>query len=80
MFRYLYPLSKKAKKLMENNSTLNWLSPYPKDKDLEWKDVTVRKNTFNVTKPQFTFQDAVYNSKNIESHKKNKLSTLEKFL
>jgi hypothetical protein len=80
MFRYIYPLSKKAKKLMENNSTLNWSSPYPKDKDLEWKDVTDKKNTFTVDKPQFTFQNAIYNSKNIEAHKKSKLSTLEEFL
>lgn len=80
MFRYIYPLSKEAKKLMKNNSTLKWSLSYPKDKDLEWKDVTDKKNVFNIAQPQFTFQNAVYNLRNIEAHKKDKASTLEKFL
>ena len=33
MFRYIYPLNKKAKKLMKNGSSLNWSREYPKDKD-----------------------------------------------
>ena len=79
MFRYIYPLSKHAKNIMKNNSTLDWTLPYPKDKDLEWKDVTDRKNSFNIPQPAFTFQQAIYNIKNIESHKKEKTTTLEEF-
>jgi hypothetical protein len=76
MFRYIYPLNKSAKKIMENKSTLKWTLNYPKDKDLEWYDVTDAKNKKKIEQPEFTFEDAKYNRKNIESHK---VSTLEKF-
>jgi len=69
MFRYIYPLNKKAKRLMENESTLDWTKNYPKDKDLKWIDDTDRKNKIYVDKPAFTFQDAKYNLKNINAHK-----------
>ena len=32
MFRYIYPLNKKAKKIMKNDSTMEWTRNYPKDK------------------------------------------------
>jgi hypothetical protein len=70
MFRYVYPLNKEAKKIMKNNSTLNWTLDYPKDKDLCWKDSTDSKNQIIVEQPAFTFETAKYNLKNIESHKK----------
>jgi hypothetical protein len=70
MFRYIYPLNKKAKKIMKNNSTLNWTLDYPKDKDLCWKDSTDSKKQIVVEQPAFTFETAKYNLKNIESHKK----------
>jgi hypothetical protein len=63
-------LNKEAKKLMKNNSTLNWTLDYPKDKDLCWKDSTDSKNQINIEQPAFTFETAKYNLKNIESHKK----------
>ena len=69
MFRYIYPLNKEAKRIMEKESTLNWSKNYPKDKDLEWIDVTDMKNKKYVDKPAFTFQDAKYNLKNINAHK-----------
>mgnify|MGYP000285893225 CR=1 FL=1 len=69
MFRYIYPLNKKAKRLMEKESTLDWTKNYPKDKDLKWIDDTDRKNKIYVDKPAFTFQDAKYNLKNINAHK-----------
>ena len=78
MFRYIYPLNKKAKKLMKNGSSLNWSREYPKDKDLEWMDVTDKKNKSKIDRPAFTFEDAKYNLKNIESHLKG--STLENFM
>jgi hypothetical protein len=78
MFRYIYPLNKKAKKLMKNKSTLKWGRGYPKDKDLEWIDVTDRKNKFTIPKPAFTFEDAIYNLKNMNAHVNT--NTLEKFM
>ena len=68
MFRYIYPLNKKAKKIMKNDSTMEWTRNYPKDKDLEWIDATDRKNKKTVPQPPFTFEDAKYNLKNIEAH------------
>ena len=63
MFRYIYPLNKEAKKIMKNNSTLNWTLDYPKDKDLCWKDSTDSKKQIIVEQPAFTFEDAKYNLK-----------------
>ena len=71
MFRYIYPLNKKAKKIMKNESSLNWSLDYPKDEDLEWMDVTDKKNKKFIDKPAFTYEDAKYNAKNI-----NQVATL----
>ena len=60
MFRYIYPLNKKAKKMLKDSS-MNWTRDYPKDKDLEWKDITDRSNVKIVPQPPFTFEDAKYN-------------------
>jgi hypothetical protein len=35
-FRYIYPLNKHARKQLKN-STVDWISVYPKDKDLVWQ-------------------------------------------
>lgn len=70
MFRYIYPLNKKAKKLMREGSTLEWSKEYPKDKDLKWRDATEKGKPF-IEQPDFTFQDARYNQKNINAHKKS---------
>ena len=77
MFRYIYPLNKKAKRIMKNNSTLNWSLNYPKDIDLEWMDITDKKEKQYIDKPAFTFEDAKYNLKNINAHKDG--VTLESF-
>jgi len=63
MFRYIYPLNKKAKKLL-NSSSMNWTNAYPKDKDLLWYDKTNRPKK-QIDKPPFTFVDVVYNRKNV---------------
>ena len=63
MFRYIYPLNKKAKKLMKNGSTLERGRNYPKEKDLKWVDVTDMKNKSEIDRPAFTFEDAKYNQK-----------------
>lgn len=75
MFRYIYPLNKKAKKMLKNSS-MEWTKNYPKEKDLEWRDVTDRKNKKTIPQPAFTFENAKYNLKNINAHKK---STLNEF-
>ena len=60
MFRYVYPLSKKAKYIMTNKSTLVWDKNYPKDKDLIWFDKT-QNPKIKIDKPPFTFETAEYN-------------------
>ena len=67
MFRYIYPLNKKAKKMLKN-STMDWTKNYPKEKDLEWIDVTDKKNKKSIRQPPFTFEKADYNLKNIQGH------------
>ena len=79
MFRYIYPLNKKAEKLMTKNSSLKWTKNYPKDDSLEWYDVTDKHNKKKIDKPKFTFVDAKYNLKNINAHKKE-MSSIEKYL
>lgn len=72
MFRYIYPLSKKAKYIMKNESTLEWSiekKDYPKSKILEWISVTDKKNKEKIEQPAFTFETAKYNLKNINQGK-----------
>ena len=68
MFRYLYPLNKKAKKLMLIESSMSWSKNYPKDKDLKWVDKTDIKNKKDILKPAFKFDNAKHNLKNIKAH------------
>ena len=70
MFRYIYPLNKRAKKMLKE-STMSWSKNYPKDDSLVWYDGTDRKNKIEIEKPPFTFENAKYNNKNINAHKKN---------
>lgn len=77
MFRYIYPLNKKAKKIMKNNSTLNWSLNYPKDVDLEWQDITDRKEKKTIPQPAFTFEEMKYNSKNVNAHKTSTKTILD---
>lgn len=77
MFRYIYPLNKRAKKLMKNGSTLEWTFDYPKDPDLAWYDTTGGKGKkAKIDQPAFTFEEATYNKKNIEGHK-SKVTTFD---
>ena len=72
MFRYLYPLNKKAKRMMLRESSMNWDKNYPKSKQLEWVDVTDMKNKKTLKeRPPFTFENVKYN--------KNIPSTLDEF-
>ena len=74
MFRYIYPLNKTAKKLLKR-SNYKWVREYPKDKDLKWFDKTVSPKV-EVDKPPFTFEDVIYNRKNVGV----KNTTLEEFM
>lgn len=65
MFRYIRPINKKAKKLLKTGSTLDWSLNYPKKDDLEWRDVTDKKNIKYISQPPFTFENSKYNNKNI---------------
>jgi hypothetical protein len=59
MFRYIYPLNKKAKRLMKLSSNLIWnKTNYPKDKDLVWRDETDNKNKTLIERPVFSFENA----------------------
>ena len=68
MFRYLYPLNKKAKRMMKQSS-MNWDKNYPKSKDLEWVDVTDKKNKKSVPQPDFKMDiDNIEYNKNISAN------------
>ena len=69
MFRYLYPLNKKAKRMMLKESSMDWDKNYPKEINLEWVDVTDRKNKKSVPQPKFDLdiQNIKYN-KNIPAN------------
>ena len=75
MFRYLYPLNKKSKRMMKQSS-MNWDKNYPKSIDLEWFDVTDRKNKKSVPHPDFKM-----NMDNIEYNKNiHEIANLDAFL
>ena len=75
MFRYLYPLNKKSKRMMKQSS-MNWDKNYPKSKDLEWFDVTDRKNKKSVPQPDFKMDmDNIEYNKNI-----HEIANLDAFL
>ena len=82
MFRYIYPLSKKAKKILLKNSNMEWRiggGIYPKEKngDLKWKEMLARKTYVELaTIPQWNLRKVEYNKKNVNAHKKGDLNKL----
>ena len=74
MFRYIFPLSKKAKKMLKD-STLEWRQhDYPKDKDLGWWDITEGgRNRVEIEQPAFTYENAKYNKRNIDQYKSDQI-------
>ena len=70
-FRYIYPLSKESKKLMDNGSTVVWGQPYPKELDLLWKE-QVAKGKYDWLEgiPEMNLSVVEYNEKNVNAHKK----------
>lgn len=78
MFRYIYPLNKKAKKLLKK-STMDWtLGQYPKDDSLEWFDATVAPKK-KIEQPKFVLEleNIKYNTRNVNTVKSE--SSLEDF-
>ena len=68
MFRNLYPLNKKAKRMMKQSS-MDWDKNYPKSKNLEWVDVTDKKNKKSVPQPDFKMDiDNIEYNKNISAN------------
>ena len=61
MFRYIYPLNKKAEKLMNEWPNFRWTKDYPKEDELVWYDITDKKNKMKIDQPAFTYADAKYN-------------------
>ncbi len=69
MFRYIMPLSKKARKMLKD-STVNWSLNYPKEKDLEWKIQTDDGYTKTKEMPKMNLSVVNINKKNVNSFKR----------
>ena len=74
MFRYIYPLNKKAKKMLLNSPEIKWKigsGVYPKEKDLKWKHMVARKKYEYLDGiPNWDLTVVEYNKKNVNAHKK----------
>jgi len=76
MFRYIYPLNKTAKKILANNSNVEWklgAGVYPKEVngDLRWKEMVARKKyEFLDGIPNWDLQTVEHNKRNVNAHKK----------
>jgi hypothetical protein len=77
MFRYIFPLSRYAKRVMISDSTVNWNKKYPKDKDLMFWRMVGKGNYEIVPMPEFNYNHVVYNQKNIDANSPG--TTLESF-
>ena len=68
-FRYILPLNKKSKRMLKD-STVKWTKEYPKDKDLQWKEMIAQgKYELMNGEPEFNLDIVEYNSKNVNSAK-----------
>lgn len=79
MFRYIYPLNRKAKKLLGKSKDVKWKigsGIYPKEKDLQWKEMVAR-NEYKLLEeiPKWDLSVVEYNTKNVNAHKKRKTNT-----
>lgn len=75
MFRYIYPLSREAKKLLKT-SEIKWeLGPgaYPKQEDLKWKELVSKGKSEPLDgMPPWDLSVVEYNERNVNAHKKGK--------
>ena len=80
MFRYIFPLNRQAKKMLKNESTVTWNKSYPKDKDLKFWKMMGKGDYQEVAMPVFSYDEVVYNDKNLKLNRRKDSSTLERFL
>lgn len=79
MFRYMYPLNKQGKHLLQDNqATWSFQTNYPKTSDLQWKQQT-DKGYVQIPQPHFNYDDVQYNTKNVNQFNKSNAS-LESWL
>jgi len=70
MFRYILPLSKKARRKLKT-STVKWTLEHPKHDDLQWKDASKGGKAKILNKmPEFDLEVVNVNKKNVQSYKK----------
>jgi hypothetical protein len=74
MFRYIYPLTRGAKKLLQA-SDVDWKigsGVYPKEEDLKWKELVSKGKTEPLDgMPPWNLQIVEHNKKNVNAHKKS---------
>ena len=62
-FRYIFPLNKKAEKIMKEDQTIDWTKDkdrFPnKERDLKWFDTT--EDRFEIDMPEFSFDKMKFN-------------------
>lgn len=77
MFRYIYPLTRDAKKMLKK-SEVDWKigsGVYPKEEDLKWKELVSKgKSVMLDGIPNWDLSVVEYNKKNVNAHKKGKIS------
>ena len=67
------------KKIMKNESTVDWNINYPKDKDLKFWKMMGKGDYQVVPMPSFSYDTVVYNEKNLRINRPKDSSTLERF-
>jgi len=78
-FRYIYPLSKGARKMLKKSSVI-WSIDYPKDCDLQWKDATAGgKAILLEERPNIDPTVVNVNEKNVSSYLPPKVLELLEF-
>lgn len=69
MFRYIYPLNRKAKKYLKQSS-VNWNREYPKDKDLKFKKLVDKGKYIEIDAPTFNKDNYFYNTQKINKRER----------
>ncbi len=76
MFRYIYPLTRDAKKMLKK-SDVDWKigkGAYPKEDDLKWKELVSKgKSVMLDGIPDWDLSVVEYNKRNVNAHKKGKV-------
>jgi len=74
MFRYIFPLNKKAKKKLKLSEEIEWkigTGVYPKENSLKWRQMVARKKYEDLGGiPSWDLSVVEYNKKNVNAHKK----------